>query len=184
MIERSTEPLSWDVETGQYSYSLETFDEYVQMYLKSIVASCQKLYERSASFSFYERSIVPEHIKETRRSLKELLKPILELSKLLHDIDRLPAIYIPLRLRLLAIVNILEEQVCQFLELLHTYQTKCISSSEGEKWLHREIYSMFEKLSQYTLQLSERVQTVKDDAKEQERKLLSLCENYPNWTSR
>jgi hypothetical protein len=184
MIERSTEVLYWDVETGQYRYSPEAFDKYIQTYLEYIVASCQKLCKGSVSFSSYERSIMPEHIKETRRALKELLQPTLELSRLLHDTDRLPGIYTALRFRLLAIVNILEEQISRFLDLLHTYQVKCISSSEGEKWLRREIYSMFEKLSQYTLQLSERVQTARDDAKEQERKLLSLYENYPNWTGR
>ncbi len=178
MKERSTEPLSWDMETGQYRYTLEAFDEHVQSYLKYISESCQRLYKGAAPFRSYERSIPPEQIKEVRHSLKELLMPTQEFSWLLHDTDHLPAIYTALRYRLLAVVNVLEEQISRFLDLLHTYQVAGTSSSEGEKWLRSEIYSMFEKLLHYTITLSERVKLVSDEAKKQERRLLSLYENY------
>lgn len=183
-IEPTTEPLSWNVETGQYRYSLEAFDECVQLDLEHIVTSCQKLCRKSASFRSYDQSIAPEHIKEVRHALKELMTPTLELSKLLHDTGRLPDIYMALRFHLLALVNPLEEQISRFVELLQAYQARCMSPSESDRWLRREIYGMFEKLSQCTLQLSERAQAVRKDAREQERELLSLYENYPNWTGR
>jgi hypothetical protein len=178
MTGRSTEPLFWDIETGQSRLTLEIFDEHVQSYLRYITESCQTLYLSAAPFSSYERSILPEQIKGVRRSLKKMLKPTQEFCWLLHDTDRLPVIYTALRYRLLAVVNIVEDQISRALDLLHTYQVGCTSPSEDEKWLRSEIYSMFEKLLQYTIALSERVKLVHDDAEKQESRLLSLYENY------
>ena len=184
MTERSTEPLSWNVETGQYTYSIEAVDECVRDKTEHIVTSCQKLSGSSASFHSYDKSLVPEHIKEVRHSLKELKTPTLELSQFLHDTDRLPDIYKTLRYHLLAIVNPLNGQISRFQDLLQAYQARSMSSSGRDTWLRREMYGMFEKLSKNTIQLSERARIVREDAKEQERELLSLYENYPNWTRR
>lgn len=178
MTERSTEPLFWDIETWQSRLTLEAFDEHVQSYLIYITESCQTLYLAAAPFSSYEQSILPEQIKGVRRSLKELLKPTQEFSWLLHNTDRLPVIYTALRYRLLAVVNIVENQISRVLDLLHRYQVASISPSEEEKWLRSEIYSMFERLLQFTMTLSERVKLVHDEAEKQESRLLSLYENY------
>ena len=184
MTERSTEPLSWDVETGQYRYSLEAVDECVQDKTERIVTSCQKLSGRSASFRSYDKSLVPEHIKEVRHDLKELKTPTLELSQFLHDTDHLPDIYQTLRYHLLAIVNPLNGQISRFQDLLQAYQARSMSSSGSDTWLRRDMYGMFEKLSKSAVTLSARAQAVREDAIKQERELLSLYENYPNWRGR
>ena len=184
MAERSTEALFWDIETGRSRLTLEAFEEQVHSFLEYITELCQMLYLSAPPFSSDERSIPPGQIKEVRRSLKEMSKPVQELIWLLHDTDRLPVIYTALCYRLLAVVNIVQDQISRFLACLHTYQVAGISSSEGEKWLRSEIYSLFEQLVQYNNMLSERVKVVSDEAKEQERKLLSLYENYPNWKGR
>lgn len=177
MTERSTEPLFWDIETGQSRLTLEALDEHVQSYLRYITESCQRLYLAAAPFNAYERSIPPEQIKGIRRSLKEMLKPTLELSRLLHDTDRLPFIYSALRYSLLAVVNIVEDQISRALDLLHTYQVECTSPSEDER-LRNEIHSMCERLLHFTMTLPERVKLIQDEAVKQESRLLSLYENY------
>ena len=178
MTERSTEPLFWDIETVQSRLTLEALDEHVQSYLRYITESCQRLYLAAAPFSVYEWSIPPEQIKGIRRSLKEMLKPTLELSRLLHDTDRLPFIYSALRYSLLAVVNIVEDQISRALNLLHTYKVGCTSPSEDEKWLRNEIHSMCERLLHFTMTLPERVKLIQDEAVKQESRLLSLYENY------
>jgi hypothetical protein len=178
MIQKSTKPQFWDVETRQSRLTLEEFDEHVQSYVRYITESCQTLYLSAAPFSSYERNILPVQIREVRHSLKEMLKPTQEFSWLIHDTDRLPIIYTGLRYRLLAILNIIEEQISRCLDLLHTYQISCISPSEGEKWLRSEIYNTFESLLQFTMTFSERVKLVRDEAEKQESKLLLLYENY------
>ncbi len=74
----------------------------------------------------------------------------------------------------------IKDQIFRTLNLLHTYQVGCTSPSDGEKWLRSEIYSMFGfgSLLEYTTTLSERVKLVHEEAEKQERRLLSLYENY------
>jgi hypothetical protein len=178
MTERLTEPLFWGVETGQCRLTHEALDEYLQSYLRYITESCQKLDHAATPFSTYERSIPPEQIKGVRHSLKEMLKPTIELNRLLHDTDHLPVIYTALSYSLLAVVNIIENQISRVLDLLYTYQVAGTSPSEDEKWLREEVHSMCERLLHFTMTLPERVKLIQDEAVKQESRLLSLYENY------
>lgn len=82
------------------------------------------------------------------------------------------------RYNILAVVNIVEDQISRALDHLHTYQVGCISPSEDEKWLRNEIHSMCERLLHFTMTLPERVKLIQDEAVKQESRLLSLYENY------
>lgn len=178
MIEGSSGSLFWDIGAGHSRLTLEALDEHVKSYLKYMIESCQRLYIAATPFNTYERSISPEQIKRIRHSLKEMLTLTLELCKLLHDTERLPFIYSAFRYSLLAVVNIVEDQLSRSLDLLHTYQVRCTSTDGEEKRLRNEFQSMCERMLHFTMSLPERVKLIQVEAVKQESKLLSLYENY------
>lgn len=177
MAKTSTESMFWDAGNGRGSesrLSLEEFHENVQNYLMRIAEPQFSLKLASMLFNSEDYTILPIQCRKTMQSLEEMNQPVQELSRLLHESSRLPFIFTALSYRLLSIVNLIEDQTNRLLDLINSYRVICISPSQHEKHLRKEIDKSFERLLENTVALSTRVELLNNEAVEEERKLLSF----------
>ena len=165
--------------TGQSNkarLSLEEFCRQMQGYLANITELRPSLRLASMLFGTEDRTILPIQCRKAMHSLEEMDELVQEFSELLNVPERLPVIMIALRYSLLSILNLMDKQINRLLDLLNSYRVICISSSQHEKQLRKEIHRSFERLLQYNTTISEQVERLNDEAEDQEQRLLSLLE--------
>ena len=158
---------------GERRLSLDRFRQLTQEHLVNIAQTQQSLEE--ACIPFRGRGdIQPDHCRFALDSLDEINGHIAELEELLYQTSYLPSIVLALRYQLLFILHRFQKQASHLEEILSDYFMTCFTSSQSAQRLRKDIYRQCEKLLLYSRDIAEQTKLLNDEARFQEKEMLSL----------
>lgn len=155
--------------------SLEQFRKISQEHLMQIVQTQHSLQGASNPFRG-QGDIRPIHCKLALNSLDEMNGSIEKTLSLFYETSHLPLVIMAMRFQTLHILHRIETQTSQLKELLGSLRTTCITPSRQVQKQRSTIYDLFDTLLQSLTEFSQQVQTLNDEARFQEKRLLTMCE--------
>jgi len=156
--------------------SLKQLDELIQSHLTRIAKARHSLQISCALFKRKEDDILPSQCKKAIVHLEDLNKCVGDFCELFNDPARLPAVYIALRYRLMSLLYLIEEWVCELTDLIESFREVCMTSSRDVAQQRRAISDAFETLLQQIDDIFQRAEFLSHEARFQEQQLTAGLE--------